>query len=47
MDDDFKVIVGDCGKSNQNKAQRSVMKKSTYKGVSLNGKKWQVSAPQP
>ena len=48
MDDDYRIIVGEINKATNAtaKAHRSVLKKSVFKGVSMNGKKWQVSDPK-
>jgi hypothetical protein len=43
LDDDYKILVGDVDRSDPVRNSRSVVKKSIFRGVSLNGKKWQVS----
>jgi hypothetical protein len=42
-DDDYKLIKGEVDRGHAAKVSGKVVKKSVYKGVSLNGRKWQVS----
>lgn len=45
VDDDYVILKGDVDRTGPPKVARSSQKKSIYRGVSLNGKKWQVSSP--